>query len=63
MISSIKKPSFISSGRGYFLSDGSDKNASLGIFPKNPFKAYFGMLKSYKLVAKRYPILKYSLVA
>ena len=34
MILSIKNLSFISSGRGYFLSDKSDKNTSLGIIPK-----------------------------
>lgn len=45
MVSAIKKPSFISSGRGYFLSDKSDKNTSLGIVPKTPYLLY--SLKNY----------------
>ena len=45
MVFAIKKPSCISFGRGYFLSDKSDKNTSLGIVPKTPYLLY--SLKNY----------------
>lgn len=56
MIATIKKLFSILSGRGYFLSDKSDKNISLGIVPKTLKKSksfnliFTGIQKDFRLI-------------